>query len=125
VVQEAEVEIDVPFAIIEDVPVYPGCEKKPKAQWRQCFQEELQKFIQKNQRYPEVALDNNIQGRVNISFVIEKDGSVSVVGARGPDKSLEKEAERIISKLPKMIPGKQRGKPVRMPMAMPIVFRLQ
>lgn len=125
VVQEAEIDIDVPFAIIEDVPVYPGCEKVAKDKRRECFQNEIQKFIQKNQRYPEAAMDNNIQGRVNVSFAIEKDGTITVVGVRGPDKSLEKEAERVISKLPKMTPGKQRGKPVRMTMGLPIIFRLQ
>ena len=66
-----------------------------------------------------------IQGRVYVNFVIAKDGSIQEIRMRGPDKNLEKEAQRIISKLPKMIPGKQRGRPVRVPFSIPITFRLQ
>jgi protein TonB len=66
-----------------------------------------------------------IQGRVNVMFVIQKDGSIGGVRMRGPDKNLEKEAARIIDKLPKMVPGKQRGRAVRVPFSIPITFRLQ
>ena len=66
-----------------------------------------------------------IQGRVYVSFMIDVNGNVVGVKSRGPDKNLEKEAQRIIDKLPKMIPGKQRGKPVRVPYSIPITFRLQ
>ena len=58
-------------------------------------------------------------------FIISKDGSITNIRMRGPDKNLEKEAERIISKLPAMTPGKQRGRPVRVPFSIPITFRLQ
>jgi protein TonB len=121
---EEEVEVDVPFAIIEDVPVFPGCEKVAKDKRKDCLQEQIQKHIRKNFNYPEAAMDAGIQGRVFVSFVIGKDGNVSIANLRGPDKSLEKEAERIMSKLPKMTPGKQRGKPVRMTMSIPITFKL-
>ena len=66
-----------------------------------------------------------IQGRVNVSFIISRDGSILNIQMRGPDKNLEAEAKRIISLLPKMIPGKQRGRPVRVPFSIPIMFRLQ
>ena len=66
-----------------------------------------------------------IQGRVFVQFVIDKDGSIVGVRTRGPDKNLEKEAQRIIGKLPKMTPGKQRGRPVRVPFSIPITFKLQ
>ena len=66
-----------------------------------------------------------IQGRVYVNFVIAKDGSIQEIRMRGLDKNLEKEAQRIISKLPKMTPGKQRGRPVRVPFSIPITFRLQ
>jgi protein TonB len=69
-------------------------------------------------------MDAGIQGRVFVSFIIDKDGSVKIANLRGPDKSLEKEADRIMSKLPQMTPGKQRGKPVRMTMSIPITFKL-
>jgi protein TonB len=97
-VMEEELDLDIPFAIIEDVPLFPGCERVAKSQRRKCFQEKIMKHINKN---------------------------FSGIRTRGPDKNLEKEANRIISKLPKMTPGKQRGRPVRVPFSIPITFRLQ
>ena len=129
-VEDIEVEddfddVDVPFAVIEDVPIYPGCERVPKSERRNCFQDQINKHIRKNFRYPEIAQEMGIQGRVYVNFVISKDGSITNVRMRGPDKNLEKEAARIISKLPSMTPGKQRGRPVRVPFSIPITFRLQ
>ena len=124
-VVEEEMDMDVPFAIIEDVPLYPGCERVPKSQRRDCFQEKIQQHIVRNFRYPEIAQEMGIQGRVFVQFTIGKDGSISGIRTRGPDKNLEKEADRIISKLPRMTPGKQRGRPVRVPFSVPITFKLQ
>ena len=124
VVVEEEVEdVDVPFAVIEDVPVFPGCESAPDK--RACFQEMIQKHIAKNFRYPEIAQEMGVQGRVAVMFTIQKDGSIGNVRLRGPDKNLEAEAKRIIEKLPKMTPGKQRGRAVRGPFSIPINFKLQ
>ena len=86
---------------------------------------EMMKFISENIIYPEIARDNGIQGRVYVSFVISKDGQIINIKMRGPDKNLEKEGKRIISKLPKMIPGKQIGQLVRVPFSIPTVFILQ
>ena len=124
-VEEEFEEVDVPFAVIEDVPIFPGCEKVDKSQRRDCFQEQMNKHIRKNFRYPEIAQEMGIQGRVYVNFIIAKDGQITNIRMRGPDKNLEKEAQRIISKLPSMTPGKQRGRPVRVPFSIPIVFRLQ
>jgi protein TonB len=129
-VEEVEIEddfedVDVPFAVIEDVPIYPGCENVAKSQRRDCFQEQINKHIRKNFRYPEIAQEMGIQGRVYVNFIISKDGSITNIRMRGPDKNLEKEAARIIGKLPTMTPGKQRGRPVRVPFSIPITFRLQ
>jgi len=124
-VLEEEVDVDVPFAIIEDVPLFPGCERVKKSKRRKCFQEKMARHISKNFRYPEIAQEMGIQGRVYVQFVIDKDGSITGIRTRGPDKNLEKEANRIIAKLPKMTPGKQRGRPVRVPFSIPITFRLQ
>ena len=129
-VEEVEIEedfedVDVPFAVIEDVPIFPGCEKVAKSERRNCFQEKMNTHIRKNFRYPEIAQEMGIQGRVYVNFIIAKDGSISNIRMRGPDKNLEAEAQRIISKLPQMIPGKQRGRPVRVPFSIPITFRLQ
>lgn len=119
---------EVPFMVIEDVPIFPGCEQekdKGTKAMRDCFQQMMGKHIVKNFRYPEIAQEMGIQGRVSVTFVIQKDGSIGNVRMRGPDKNLEKEAARIIDKLPKMTPGKQRGKAVRVPFSIPINFKLQ
>jgi len=124
-VEEEELDIDVPFAVIEDVPIFPGCERVKKSERRDCFQENMNKHIRKNFRYPEIAQEMGIQGRVYVNFIIAKDGKITNIRMRGPDKNLENEAQRIISRLPSMIPGKQRGRPVRVPFSIPITFRLQ
>ena len=130
IIEEIEVEeefedIDVPFAVIEDVPIFPGCESVAKSQRRACFQEQMNKHIRKNFRYPDIAQEMGIQGRVYANFIIAKDGSITNIRMRGPDKNLENEAARIIGRLPKMTPGKQRGRAVRVPFSIPITFRLQ
>ena len=124
-VEEEELDIDVPFAVIEDVPIFPGCERVRKSERRDCFQEKMNKHIRKNFRYPEIAQEMGIQGRVYVNFIIAKDGKITNIRMRGPDKNLENEAQRIISRLPSMTPGKQRGRPVRVPFSIPITFRLQ
>jgi protein TonB len=125
VIEEEEEIIDVPFAVIEDVPIFPGCENLEKNQLRNCFQEQMNKHIKRNFLYPEIAQEMGIKGRVFVNFIISEDGSITNIRMRGPDKNLEGEAKRIISLLPNMTPGKQRGRPVRVPFSIPIVFRLQ
>jgi len=122
-VEEDDLDVDVPFAVIEDVPIFPGCEGASDK--RACFNEMMQKHIIKNFRYPEIAQEMGVQGRVNVMFTIQKDGSIGNIRYRGPDKNLEAEALRIIEKLPRMTPGKQRGRAVRVPFSIPIVFKLQ
>ncbi len=127
-VEEVIEDVDVPFAVIEDVPIFPGCEgekgKGAKAM-RDCFNTMIQKHVVKNFRYPEISQEMGVQGKVYVNFVIQKDGSIGNVRMRGPDKNLEGEAARIIGKLPKMTPGKQRGRAVRVPFSLPITFKLQ
>nr|WP_299073540.1 energy transducer TonB [uncultured Allomuricauda sp.] len=122
-VADNDIPDEVSFIVIEDVPIFPGCEGADDK--RACFQEMMQKHIRKNFRYPEPAQEMGLQGRVNLVFTIQKDGSINDVKMRGPHKILETEAARIISKLPKMTPGKQRGTPVKVPFAIPITFKLQ
>ena len=124
-VEEEFEDIDVPFAVIEDVPIFPGCESVAKSQRRACFQDKINQHIRRNFRYPEIAQEMGIQGRVYVNFIIAKDGSITNIRMRGPDKNLENEAQRIISRLPQMTPGKQRGRAVRVPFSIPITFRLQ
>ena len=97
--------------------------KKPER--RKYFQEKLDKHVLKYFHYPEIAQEICIQGRVFVTFVIDKNGTITGIRTRGPDKNLEKEAARIIGKLPNMTPGKQRGRAVRVPFSYPINFRLQ
>ena len=125
VVEDDFEDIDVPFAVIEDVPIFPGCERVAKSERRTCFQDQMNKHIRKNFRYPDIAQAMGIQGRVYVNFIISKDGSITNIRMRGPDKNLENEAARIIGRLPKMTPGKQRGRAVRVPFSIPITFRLQ
>ena len=125
VVEDDFDDIDVPFAVIEDVPIFPGCESVAKSQRRACFQEQMNKHIRQNFRYPDIAQEMGIQGRVYVNFIISKDGTITNIRMRGPDKNLENEAARIIGRLPQMTPGKQRGRAVRVPFSIPITFRLQ
>jgi protein TonB len=123
-VAEVDEEITVPFAIIEDIPVFPGCEQGTKEEKRVCFQQKIQEHIAKYFRYPDIAVEMGIQGKVYVQFVIDTDGRISQIRTRGPDKLLEAEALRIIAALPKMVPGKQRGRAVKVPYSIPINFKL-
>lgn len=102
------------FVVVEQQPEFPGGTTA------------LMKFLGDNIRYPVIAQENGIQGRVIMNFVVERDGSISDVQVvRGQDPSLDREAERVIKTMPKWKPGQQRGKPVRVRFTLPVVFRLQ
>jgi protein TonB len=116
-------DVQVNWVTIEEVPIFPGCENEKEK--RACFNERMQKHIRKNFRYPEMAQEMGLEGRVNTQFVINKDGSIGTIKKRGPYALLEQEAERILSKLPKMTPGKQRGTAVKVSFNIPITFKLQ
>jgi protein TonB len=124
-VEEIDEDVQVAFAVIEDVPVFPGCEGLSKQAAKDCFQKKIQEHVAKNFTYPQTALDLGIQGRVSVVFVIDKKGHITGIRSRGPDKILQDEAERIIGTLPKMKPGKQRGKAVKVAYAVPIFFKFQ
>jgi protein TonB len=124
-VVEEEEEVDVPFAIIEDIPVYPGCEKeKTKETKMSCMNKKFNEYFAKNFNYPEAAKEAGIQGRSIVSFRIEKDGTINVINVRAPHPSIETEIKRAFTKLPKMTPGKQRGKAVSVPYSMPFNLKL-
>jgi protein TonB len=114
----------VPFHMIEDAPIFPGCEDISMKERKQCFQEKIQEHIKTNFRYPRAAVKNKIQGIVFISFIIDKNGDVVIDKIRGPHTILEDEAKRIFSLLPKMRPGLLRGRPVKMTMSIPLTFKL-
>jgi protein TonB len=115
------------FAIVESVPVFPGCEDaKNNEERKACFSREIFKFVSRNFEFPEMAKQMGIQGRVYVNFVVERDGSISnVETVRGVDPLIDDEAERVVKALPKFTPAKQRGKPVRMRFTLPISAKLQ
>lgn len=125
-VGEVEEDITVPFAVIENVPVFPGCEIYTTEEERKmCFNQKMQEHVKNNFNYPKAALEMNITGRVYVQFVIDSNGKVRNIQKRGPDRLLEQEAERIIAALPKIKPGVQRGKSVKVKYGIPINFVMQ
>ena len=108
------VEEDKVFDIVEQQPLFPG------------GQGALMQFLHDNIKYPVVAQENGVQGRVTVQFVVEKDGSITDVHVlRGVDPSLDKEAVRVVKSMPRWTPGKQNGTTVRVNYRLPVLFRLQ
>ena len=120
---DSENKSEVPFAVVDEVPIFPGCEDA--ADKRACFNDKIQLHIGKNFNYPKAAQDANIEGRVSTMFMITTEGVIENIKMRGPDKLLEDEVERIIKRLPNMTPGKNEGKPVNVPYSIPVTFKLQ
>ncbi|NNK76283.1 MAG: energy transducer TonB [Maribacter sp.] len=112
----------VPFAIIDEVPIYPGCETVSDK--KACFLESIQNHIKKHFNYPKEAEELGLEGRVNVIFYIETDGQIGGLKMRGPSPILEAEVERIIRRLPEIRPGKHNGKVVQVPFSIPITFKL-
>lgn len=113
IIEEAPQEDEI-FMVVEDMPEPPGGIA------------ELMKFLGKNIKYPTIAQENGIQGRVVVEFVVNRDGSiVDPKVVRGVDPSLDKEAVRVIMSMPKWKPGKQGGKTVRVKYTVPVTFRLK
>lgn len=111
---EPKPEVEKVFDVVEQMPSFPG---GPSA---------LMEWLSNNVKYPVVAQENNVQGRVVVSFVVERDGSITDVKVvRGVDPSLDKEASRVVRAMPRWIPGKQNGSAVRVKYNVPVAFRLQ
>ena len=125
-VEEVNEEVEVPFSVIENVPEYPGCEKGSNADKRKCMSDKIAKFVQRKFN-TDLAGDLGLSGkqRINVIFKIDKNGNVTGVRSRAPHPRLEKEAARVINLLPKMKPGRQRGKAVVVPYSLPITFKVQ
>lgn len=123
---EEEVE-DVPFAVIEDVPIFPGCENlSNNDQRKKCMSEKISKYVNK-EFDTDLGAELGLTGinRVIVQFRIDEKGNIGQVRARAPHPRLEQEAVRVINSLPKMKPGKQRGKPVGVMYSLPIAFKVQ
>lgn len=102
------------FDVVEEMPSFPGGSAA------------LMSYLNGNTKYPVVAQENGVQGKVIISFVVERDGSISDVRvARSVDPSLDREAQRVVKSMPRWTPGKQNGQTVRVKYTVPVVFRLQ
>ncbi len=122
---EEEVIEDVPFVVIEKVPIYPGCTGNNKA-LRKCLEESVREHVAKNFNVglaQDLGLDPG-KKRIFVMFVIDKTGGISNVQSRAPHKRLQLEAERVVKSIPKMKPGKQRGRPVGVKYSLPIVFEV-
>lgn len=106
--------VEKPFTTVEQMPQFPGGNA------------ELLKYIANNIKYPTIAAENNIQGRVVVRFVVSKDGSISdVTVLRSLDASCDREAMRVVKSMPKWIPGMQNGRAVPVYFTLPVVFKLQ
>ncbi len=113
-VEEEEVEDDQPFLRAETMPSFQGGDLNTFRKW-----------VQENVRFPQIALENGIQGRVTLTFVIEKDGRLTNIQVlQTPDRSLSEEAIRVLNKSPKWSPGKQRNQTVRVKYTLPVDFRV-
>lgn len=132
-VEEVEVEEveevieDVPFSIIENVPVFPGCESGNNDAKKKCMSDKINQFVQRNfntDLAQDLGLDSGIK-RIFVSFKVDTQGNIVGIRSRAPHPRLEQEAARVIQKLPKMKPGRQRGKPVNVPYSLPITFRVE
>ena len=124
VVEEEEAEPAF-FLVVEDMPKYKGCEGLKGDEATQCTMKAIMKYVGENVEYPRVAESNDIEGKVFVSFVVDKDGSVTDVQVvRGVDKDLDNAAVKVVKSLPKFTPGKQRGKAARVKYNIPIVFKL-
>lgn len=111
---EPKPEVEKVFEVVEQMPSFPGGDKA------------LLEYLSNNIKYPVVAQENGVQGRVTVSFVVEKDGSITDVKVvRSVDPSLDKEAARVVKSMPRWIPGKQNGSAVRVKYNVPVSFKLQ
>ena len=126
---QEEEKIDVPFAILEDIPRFPNCidDSMSTQEAKQCFNQEMNNHIKMHLKYPREAVKKKIEGRVTVLFIINNQGyikNIRIKSAVGTEL-LAIEAERIMKLLPKFKPGMQKGKPVNVSYAQPIMFKLQ
>ena len=124
--EDEEVE-NVPFMIVEQIPVYPGCENiKDKDRQKKCLNDKIHALYAKEFK-TEIGSELGLTGfhRIYVGFRINEKGEVAEIQTRAPHKRLEAEAERVAKLIPKMAPGKQRGRPVGVKYSLPIVFEMR
>jgi protein TonB len=118
---------DIPYDYVERVPIYPGCEKiTTNVERKKCMSEKISKLIRKKFN-PDLADGLGLSGKqkIDVQFKIDKTGKVTDIKTRAPHARLEKEAERVINKIPQMTPGRQSNKNVGVICSLPIIFKVQ
>lgn len=126
--EEEEEEIEkVPFLIVEKIPVFPGCENiRKKEEQKECMSQKINEHVK---RHFDVRISEELgltgMNRIFVIFKINENGDVADIRARGPNKRLEAEAIRVVGLLPKMIPGRQRDRPVAVEYSLPIMYEIR
>ncbi|WP_445737113.1 M56 family metallopeptidase [Mariniflexile sp.] len=117
--------LEVPFAVIDQVPIFPGCEGLSPSEQKACMSKNIQYHVNKNFN-TKIAEENNLVGkqRINVIFKIDAEGNIVGVRSRAPHPILEAEAVRVIGTMPKMIPGEHKGRKVTVLYSLPIVFQV-
>jgi protein TonB len=115
------------FKVVEDMPRFPGCEDNSnKEERKKCAEQKMLEYIYKNIKYPAIARENGVEGTVVITFVVETDGTITAAQiARDIGAQCGQEALRVVEDMPKWIPGKQRGRAVRVQFNLPVKFKLE
>ena len=124
--EEEEIE-EIPFMIVEQIPIFPGCENfRNKQEQKNCMSQKIEAHVKKefNTRISE-ELGLTGLNKIFVIFKINEKGDVANIRARGPNKRLEEEAIRVVTLLPKMIPGRQRAKPVAVEYSLPIMYEIR
>ena len=118
--------LDVPFSVIDQVPVFPGCEDMNNDEQRDCMSRNISMHVNRNFN-TEFATALNLKGRqrINVIFKIDTNGNIVDVRSKAPHPALEAEAIRVIKTLPKFTPGEHKGKKVNVPYSLPIIFQVQ
>jgi protein TonB len=129
--EDEEPEVEQIFDVVEQRPSLPGCEgvendpKTPNDEFEECVNLKIAEYLAKHTKYPEMAKENAIQGRVYIQFIVGKDGTIRDINViKGVHKILDREALRVVKGMPKWSPGKQRGKAVSVRFTLPIKFKI-
>ncbi len=125
-IEEIDPDEKIPFILIEEAPIYPGCEGLDSLAAKQCFTKKISKFV--NKRFDTSLAERlNVSGkqRIWVEFTVDKTGNIVDIAANSPHKSLIKEAVRVVEKLPQMTPGKQRKRAVGVKYTLPIVFFIE
>lgn len=126
VIEEEEI-VQIPFTLIEEIPIYPGCETyENRESKKDCMTKAVMQFVQVNFN-TELASELGLEGkqRISVIFKIDVNGKTTNIKARAPHPRLEQEAIRVVAKLPQMSPGKQRGNPVEVLYSLPILFQVE